>query len=255
MAFPVGSLVMVAVVLGGSLLYRRWMMGRMQRQSSTPEARAAMVRFFESTGYRDPAAPDGDAQALAEATMQRMARAWEAAARSQPTLYEGGWVREFDGMPVTYSFSSGGATSVNEWTVPLPRPPRLHWRLYGGKTGHATTPAAAGPSDGWRRIRPADPELADRFVVEANADEASVQALLGTPGLKEALLSCAHVDLEVGPSTALFRDPLSRNVYAAMGGYFGAMMSAANLGKTFEVAAPVHDNVADVLTRAVRASA
>ena len=104
------------------------------------------------------------------------------------------------------------------------------------------------------RVKTGIAQLDARFVVYSDRPSEARELLNENPALRKLLDGWAELDLSLTPEGARFDDPLYRNMTAAMGGSIASMALGFDYGKRLELAIPVHDRVADLLSTLLRAS-
>jgi hypothetical protein len=237
--------------------------GLAARRRLVAESAAAeplLREFFARTGYRYTAVP-GDADAQLREHERRAREGQRRGGGLDVAL-----VRVWRGVTVYHDFHSGweardgGERFVTSccWSVPLARPPAVRWQA-AARALDAAGRRLVGPAA--RRERSWQPELPVRIttgdgafdarIVVYGEDAEAVRRVLATPGLKQALLSVAELDLCVGRERARFADPLQKN---GRGGRMARLARRLGGGQGFAPSVAAHDRIADLLTRAVDAS-
>jgi hypothetical protein len=244
---------MTAILLAAFIAYFIWMKGKTNKMMA--DAAPAMQRFFEHTGYRYAHMKD----APLDAHVQLAVQAFKTPA--QETTY----VRDFHGLPITYSSgmktTNSGYQTWCFWSAPLSKP-RVLLQIADkslSSVGKAVKEAFSNTTRHWNQEYPTaitsgDPAIDARFNIFGPDNADAVRAVLQTPGLKDMLLGCAEVDICVRENEVVYNDPSQKLTTAGAGGYVGSMAMGLDIGKRLESTYPVHEQVAQALATFARAT-
>jgi hypothetical protein len=251
------------VMMGAFGAYAFWMMQK--RKAAMANLGPALRNFFERTGYRysDIAhAPVDEQVRAAEAKIQQMSS-------GRGGNFEMDLVRDFHGATIRHHQYSGadpgGAANVYvmscSWRLAHDQPAKTRFQAAAkslSSIGKAVRETFGNTKRQWEaayphKVESGDAELDKAFVFYGDDPEA-VKRALAYPGLKEAMLGVQELDLQAGSEGVSFSDPMQKNLRAGMGGTLGAMAVGFDYGKLFDLTIPVHDQIAELLALAARAS-
>ncbi len=247
--------VLMMLAFGG---YFVWMMSK--RKQATAAAGPAMHAFFTRTGFRYANLPP---EPVDMHVQRAMAEASDYSARDRVTQY----VRNFRGLQVRFEQAfvatlEGGVIS-GSWSIALTASPRIPFHVADrslGGLGKVAAEMFSNTTRSWsprfpQQVQTGIPQIDGRFVVYGFDPNAVRHQLQQNPALVQALLGCAEVDLWVDQSSAVFADPLQKNMNAAMGGMVGNMALGFDIAKRMEMSVPVHERMSEILAMSVRAAA
>lgn len=238
--------------------YAVWTMGKAKRAAAGMGP--AMRSFFERTGFRYAEM----AQAPIEAQVARAMQEGQTQTSGDRTIH---YVRNFHGLPVhwvqSYEHHDNVFTVSCQWSATLQRPPRIPFHIAErslDSMGKAVREAFSNSKRVWsprlpHRVQTGNPQIDGRFMVYAHDPQAVCWLLSQNAALISLLMQCVEVDLYVDATSAVFADPLQKNMNAAMGGMVGNMALGLDYAKRMDLSIPVHDRMSEILAHAVRASA
>ncbi|HWL84242.1 MAG TPA: hypothetical protein VNO21_00385 [Polyangiaceae bacterium] len=217
--------------------------------------KALWTKFIEQTGYRYADLVSAPPEATVAAARKRGFNG-QLFVRN----YHGLWIQT--SQELSYDRRTRRQTSRCQWLANLAHPPTTLWqvadRRLGDAAGKSVREAVTRSPRAWHRRYPhsvvsGDPRFDERFMVFGE-DPRSVQRVLATPGLKEALLECAAVDLTVTPKDIRFFDPEQGNGLAVIGGAAGGPTRGMTSFEQMELTIPVHERICAIVARAAVAS-
>ena len=238
--------------------YFVWTMQK--RKSALAGFGPAAQSFFERTGFRYAEM----AQAPIDAHVARAVQESQNYTPGDRTIH---YVRSFHGLPIhfrqTYEHQDNAFHVSCHWSAPLSRPPRIPFHIADkslDSVGKMVKEAFSNSQRVWsakhpHRVQTGNPQIDGRFMVFGQDPQAVAWLLSQNPGLVSLLMSCVEVDLYVDAASAVFADPLQKNMNQAMGGMVGNMALGFDLAKRMDLSVPVHDRMSEILAHAVRASA
>jgi hypothetical protein len=238
--------------------YFVWMMNK--RKQATAAAGPAMHAFFTRTGFRYAHLPP---EPVDMHVQQAVTEASDYSARDRVTQY----VRSFHGMQVrfeqAYVATPQGGSISGSWSTALTSPPRVPFHIADKSLsglGKVASEMFSNTTRNWsprfpQQVQTGIPQIDGRFVVFGFDPNAVRHILQQNPALVQALLGCAEVDLWVDQNSAVFADPMQKNMNAAMGGMVGNMALGFDIAKRMEMSIPVHERMSEILAMSVRAAA
>lgn len=215
-------------LLGAGLFagYFFWMMKK--RAAHQVAAGQAFREFLEQTGFRVVGSEQADLAQQAALALGAIGQ------EGGPTGQE--WVRDCGGIEVRHFFKRLQHNGTNyywcRWSTKLAHQPRIalqviERRLVGTMAkidGFVESKRYEWSPELPHQVTLADPELERRFLVYANEPAAAAQ-VLQSQGVRDMLLACKHVDLDVSADGVRFADPFRDNMMAALGGGMGLLMA------------------------------
>lgn len=233
---------MPLLILGLFAGYFFWTMKKRAAQQLV--AGEAFRDFLQQTGFRVVGAEQQDLSQQAELALRAIGQ------EGGPTGQE--WVRDCGGVEVRHFFrrveKNGTTYYWCRWSSRSSHGPRVLLQVIErsavGTLAKLDQLVESRQYD-WKQELPhsvalADPELTRRFLVFAN-DPAWVAQLLQRPGVRDALLACKHVDLDVKPDGVRLADPFRVNLLAALGGGAGMLMAGYDPRAITQAIQPVHE--------------
>jgi hypothetical protein len=254
--------VLTVLLMGAFGGYALWMMSK--RKQALANLGPVLRSYFERTGYRYTHISE---EAL-DAQVRYAEQTIGATQRGGGGSFEMDLVRDYHGVRIRHhQFMGTKPNAPNTYIM------SCNWKLYGDKqpkthfqaaarslssVGKAVKEMFGNTTRHWsahypQKVESGDPELDKRFVFFGENAEAVTRALQ-FPGLKEAMLAVQELDLLVDDEGVSFADPMQKNLRASMGGTVGAMAVGMDYGKLLSLTIPVHDQVAELLALASRAS-
>ena len=220
----------------------------------------AVRAFFERTGFRYAEM----AQAPIEAHVARAVQEGQTYTAGDRTIH---YVRNFHGLSVhwvqSYEHHENKFTVSCQWSAPLQRQPRIPFHIADrslDSMGKAVREAFSNTKRVWsprhpHQVTTGNPQIDGRFLVYGHDPQAVAWMLSQNPALIALLMQSVEVDLYVDATSAVFVDPLQKNMNAAMGGMVGNMALGFDIAKRLDLSIPVHDRMSEIIAHAVRASA
>jgi hypothetical protein len=214
--------------------------------------------FLEQTGFRVVGAEQAELGQQAQLALTAIAQEGGAAGQE--------WIRDCAGVEVRHFFKRVQQNGTNyywcRWSSKLAQQPRIalqvvERRLVG--TMAKIDNFVESKSYQWQQALPhqvtlADAELERRFLVYASEPAAAAQ-VLQSQDVKDMLLACKHVDLDVSADGVRLSDPFRDNIMAALGGSSGLLMAGYDPKTMTQAIQTVHERSCWLVARLSRACA
>jgi hypothetical protein len=236
--------------------YFLWM--RKKQLAHLLAAGAAFREFLEQTGFRVVGAEQADLAQQAQLALSAIGQ------EGGPLGQE--WVRDCAGIEVRHFFKRLHQNGTNyywcRWSAKGPQQPRLLLQIVErrllGKLAKLDN-FVESKSYEWSQHQPhpvtlTDAELERRFLVYSNDPHAAAQ-VLQSQGVRDALLACRHVDLDVDSDGVRFADPFRDNILSALGGGVGLVMSGCDPKTMTQAIQAVHERSSWLVATLSRACA
>jgi hypothetical protein len=235
---------LVMTLLFGALIaaYLVWTLKKKAQHQAG--ASHAFREFLEQTGFRIVGAEQAELGEQAKLALTAIGQ------EGGPTGQE--WVRDCAGVEVRHFFKRVQQNGTNyywcRWSSKLAQQPRIALQVIERRLVGAMVKIdnfVESKSYDWQqelphRVTLADAELERRFLVYAREPAAAAQVLQG-PGVKDMLLACKHVDLDVTADGVRLSDPFRDNMLAALGGGAGLLMAGYDPKTITQAIQTVHE--------------
>lgn len=224
----------------------------------------ALHTFLERTGYRMLGSPDASLEEHVKLATAAMAPMWAAQA------YEFTVVRDVHGgqqehMQAVEVHDEGGRTMWANWSAKRDdSDPYVGFQVAAKSLTSTFTKSVKEALTKRHRhfgtaystqFESGDAELDDAFDFFAEeADVEKAQRAIASKGVKEALLSLEEVSVVVNDDGVFFNDPFQKNLLSGVGGTAGLMAIGGDPAKYYDLVAPVHDTIAELIAVVDRAS-